>query len=133
VGSTLPTHFPQVLAMPLTDLLRVRYKTTLNETLLPDAIINDFIAEYTSDGTVDLNAAIADSFDYMAAATGDGYDVKSWTRGQTSMQFSTTLRESAAYYRGLSDSGPGIEQRTLSRADYPPTDGAQYSIAPDAG
>lgn len=106
--------------MPLMiDTQRIRYKTTLNETLLPDDVIANLITANSTEGTLDLYGAVADAFEYMAAATGTGQDVKSYTRGQTSEVFSRTLRETAVYYRGLStNNGIGVISKTIQRVDY---------------
>jgi hypothetical protein len=111
--------------MMSTNLQRVRRLTTSNTTLLPDSVISDLLYDNTDPVTevVNLNLAIADAFDYMASQT-EGGDVKSWTRGPTSVTFGETYRAMALRYRalaGVSSIGAGvaITVGTRTRADFP--------------
>lgn len=114
--------------MALTPLQRIRYKTTLDQTLLPDSVILDLILANTDlyTNVWDFFATLADAFDYMAAALttaaqGAGV-VKSYTVGTTAVTYASTFSDAALYWRNRAGIGGGtITQRTITRADYPTT------------
>lgn len=115
--------------MALTPVLRVRYKTSRNETLLPDGVIEDFIAQNTADGVWNFELTVADVFDYLASES-NGETLKSWSRGNTSETYSQTFTDAAAYWRGLGGGGGArIVVGHLTRADYDATTGTEYGGA----
>lgn len=107
--------------LPLTNVQRVRSKTTYNEDLISDDEITSWLEENTLQGIVNINLTIADIFDLMAAKTEEGgLNVKQWSRGSTSMTYASSYREAAGYYRSIGGSGTGrIVQGKITRYDWP--------------
>lgn len=106
--------------MALTDLQRVRYKTSLDTALLPDEIITDFIDEHTDpvSDEWDFENTLADVFDYLAAKTGNSQGVSSFTRGPTTVMLKQSYLDRAAYWRKEAGVIEGIVEETLERADF---------------
>src|SRR5881392_308350 len=104
----------------------VRHKTTLNETLVPDDIITEYIELNTVDGIWDFNSTVADVLEYMIALS-DGVVAIEEQRGPSRVKYQQTLSDRLAYYRGLAGTfDVKIHQGELERKDYPPTDASQY-------
>jgi hypothetical protein len=110
--------------VPLSDIQRVRYKTTLNETLLTDQVIQDLIDENTIDGVWNFEATVADVYDYLAASmSGDPSAtvgvVKSVTVGVTSITYASTYTDLANWWRKQAGFGNArITQKSIVRGDY---------------
>jgi hypothetical protein len=118
--------------MSLTPIQRVRYKTTLNETLLPDQVITDLIELNTVDGVWNFEATVADCYDYMAASmAGDPSamigNVKSVTIGVTSVTYATTYADLANWWRNQAGLGNAkLTQGSITRQDYGGTSGTEF-------
>jgi hypothetical protein len=125
--------------MALNPVTQVRYKTSLDETLLPTSVIQDLIDAETDPTTQVWNfaATIADVFEYLIAAStragtsmGGGLIAKSYTVGQTSVTFADTLYDMVQYWRARSgQEGKVLTAGKVTRLDYEPADGTEFGRA----